>query len=204
MIEYLLTYLWTGMECFAAILLFDGFSERKRKPSIHWLVAACFTVLEATGLNLLDPGLASFGKILYGCTAFFILHSILYQSGFLYGLNMTIIYYATIWCIDNLCATFVFLLSDASAAIDLSDTIRVSFFIHAISIVIFYLHKCMRKSKVVGTASWKWYAVPTLLSLVSILLISFFGGCFQKSQMAAVPLFVCAGFITFLQTAAMS
>ena len=191
------------MECFAAILLFDGFSERKRKPSIHWLVAACFTVLEATGLNLIDPGLASFGKILYGCAAFFILHSILYQSGFLYGLYMTIIYYATIWCIDNLCATFVFLLSDASAAIDLSDNVQVSIIIHIIEISLFYLHNRTRKSKVIGTTSWKWYTVPTLLSLISILHIFFFGGCFQKGQMSARPLFVCAGFITFLQTAAM-
>lgn len=39
LIEFLLTYLWAGMECFAAILLFDGFSERKHRPSIHWLIA---------------------------------------------------------------------------------------------------------------------------------------------------------------------
>ena len=191
------------MECFAAILLFDGFSERKRKPSIHWLVAACFTVLEATGLNLLDPGLASFGKILYVCATFFVLHCILYQSGFLFGLYMTTIYYATICCIDNLCSTFVFLLSGASTAIDLSDNVQVSIIIHIIEISLFYLHNRIRKSKVVGTTSWKWYTVPTLLSLISILHIFFFGDCFQKGQMSARPLFVCACFITFLQTAAM-
>ena len=191
------------MECFAAILLFDGFSERKRKPSIHWLVAACFTVLEATGLNLLDPGLASFGKILYVCATFFVLHCILYQSGFLFGLYMTTIYYATICCIDNLCSTLVFFLSDASTAIDLSDNVQVSIIIHIIEISLFYLHNRIRKSKVVGTTSWKWYTVPTLLSLISILHIFFFGDCFQKGQMSARPLFVCACFITFLQTAAM-
>lgn len=203
LIEYLLTYLWTGMECFAAILLFDGFSERKRKPSIHWLVAACFTVLEATGLNLLDPGLASFGKILYVCATFFVLHCILYQSGFLFGLYMTTIYYATICCIDNLCSTLVFFLSGISTAIDLSDNVQVSIIIHIIEISLFYLHNRIRKSKVVGTTSWKWYTVPTLLSLISILHIFFFGDCFQKGQMSARPLFVCACFITFLQTAAM-
>lgn len=191
------------MECFAAILLFDGFSERKRKPSIHWLVAACFTVLEATGLNLLDPGLASFGKILYVCATFFVLHCILYQSGFLFGLYMTTIYYATICCIDNLCSTLVFFLSGISTAIDLSDNVQVSIIIHIIEISLFCLHNRIRKSKVVGTTSWKWYTVPTLLSLISILHIFFFGDCFQKGQMSARPLFVCACFITFLQTAAM-
>ena len=29
--EYLLTYLWVGMECVAAVLLFDAFSQRKKK-----------------------------------------------------------------------------------------------------------------------------------------------------------------------------
>ena len=203
LIEYLLTYLWTGMECFAAILLFDGFSERKCRPSIHWRIAACFTVLEATGLNLLNPGLAGFERILYGCITFFILHCILYQSGLLFGLYMTTIYYATICCIDNLCSTLVFFLSGISTAIDLSDNVQVSIIIHIIEISLFYLHNRIRKSKVVGTTSWKWYTVPTLLSLISILHIFFFGDCFQKGQMSARPLFVCACFITFLQTAAM-
>ena len=191
------------MESLAAILLFDGFSERKRSSGIHWLIAACFTLLAATGLNLLDLGLVSLGKVLYGCAAFFILHSILYQSGFLFGLYMTIIYYATMSCVDNLFATFSFFLSGASTAIDLSDTILVPFFIRCTSIVIFYLHKRIRKSKIIGTTNWQWYTVPTLLSFISILLFFFFGDCFQKGQMSTLPLFVCAGFITFLQTAVM-
>lgn len=127
--EYLLTYLWSGLECFAAILLFDGFSERKCRPSIYWLIAGCFTILEATGLNLIDPESASFGKILYVCAAFFLLHCILYQSDFLFDLYMTIIYYATICCIDNLCSTFVFWLSGVSTAIDLSNHVLPSIFI---------------------------------------------------------------------------
>ena len=200
---YLLTYIWTGLECFAAILLFDGFSERKCSPGMHWFIAACFTVLDATALNLLDPRMASLGKMFYGCAAIFLLHSILYRSSTLFSLCMTIICYATMSCIDNLCATFAFWQSGASMAIDLSDTILVPFFVYCVTITIFYFHKFIRKSKVTGTTSWQWYTVPTLLSLVSILLIFFFGDCFQKNQMAALPLFVCACFITFLQTAAM-
>ena len=200
---YLLTYIWTGLECFAAILLFDGFSERKCSPGMHWFIAACFTVLDATALNLLDPRMASLGKMFYGCAAIFLLHSILYRSSTLFSLCMTIICYATMSCIDNLCATFAFWQSGASMAIDLSDTILVPFFVYCATITIFYFHKFIRKSKVTGTTRWQWYTVPTLLSLVSILLIFFFGDCFQKNQMAALPLFVCACFITFLQTAAM-
>lgn len=200
---YLLTYLWLGMECFAAILLFDGFSERKYRPSMHWFIAACFTVLEATGLNLLDPEVANSGKVLYVCATFFIMHRILYQSGRLFCLYITTIYYAAMNCVDNLCATFVFWISGSSIAIDLSDNILSSIFIHIIEILLFYLHNRIRKSKVIATTSWKWYTVPALLSLVSILLISFFGDCFQKGQMAALPLFVCASFIAFLQMSVM-
>ena len=201
--RYLLTYLWVAMESLAAILLFDGFSERKRRPGIHWLIAACFTLLEATALNLLDPGMVSLGKVLYGYIAVFLLHRILYQGSLLFGLYITIIYYATMSCVDNLCATFAFWQSGATTAIDLSNQVLVSIFIHFIQILVFYLHSRIRKSKVVATASWKWYTVPALLSLISILLVSFFGTCFQNGQMATLPLFVCAGFITFLQTAAM-
>ena len=199
--EYLLTYLWSGLECFAAILLFDGFSERKHRPGIHWLVVVCVTVLEAAGLNLIDPGLASFAKTVYGCAIFFLLHRLLYQSDILFSLYIAIIYYATICCVDNLCATFLFLLSGVSTALDLSDHVLPSIFIHLIEIAIFFLHKRIRKCKAITSTSWQWYTVPALLSIVSILLIPFFGGCFQKGQMAALPLFVCAGFITFLQMA---
>lgn len=41
--EYLLTYLWVGMECVAAVLLFDAFSQRKKKRIVHWITVACFT-----------------------------------------------------------------------------------------------------------------------------------------------------------------
>ena len=116
---------------------------------------------------------------------------------------MTIIYYATICCIDNLCSTFVFWLSGVSTAIDLSNHVLPSIFIYIIAIAIFFLHKRIRKCKAITSTSWQWYTVPALLSIVSILLIFFFGDCFQKNQMAALPLFVCACFITFLQTAAM-
>lgn len=200
---YLLTYLWVGMECLAAILLFDGFSERKYRPLIHWFIAACFTILEATGLNLLDPRMASVGKVLYVCATFFILHRILYKSSLLYALYMTLIYYATICCLDNLCATLAFWLYGASTAIDLSDNVQASIFIHIIQILLFYLHNRIRKSKAIAATNWKWYTVPALISIVSILLISFFGDCFQQGQMTVLPLFVCASFIAFLQTAAM-
>lgn len=32
--EYLLTYLWVGMECVAAVLLFDAFSQRRRNAKL--------------------------------------------------------------------------------------------------------------------------------------------------------------------------
>ena len=61
--EYLLTYLWVGMECVAAVLLFDAFSQRKKKRIIHWITVTCFVFLDATFLNLMSPNMASYWKI---------------------------------------------------------------------------------------------------------------------------------------------
>ena len=57
MSEYLLTYLWVGMECVAAVLLFDAFSQRKKRQIAHWISVAWFSFLDATFLNLMSPTL---------------------------------------------------------------------------------------------------------------------------------------------------
>ena len=44
--EYLLTYLWVGMECVAAVLLFDAFSQRKKRQIAHWISVAWFSFLD--------------------------------------------------------------------------------------------------------------------------------------------------------------
>lgn len=200
---YLMTCLWAGMECADALLLFDGFSERKFKRSACWFVCVCVVILNAAVLNSLDSSMTSFGKILYTFAVYILLHTILYRGDRIFFLYIVAIYYATICCIDNLCATFLFVLFDVSDAIDLSSHFAASFVIHCLSLAVFYLHKRMRKSTIASTANRNWYSVPALLSLASIFLIFFFGDCFQQIQISALPLFVCACFITIMQIAAL-
>lgn len=200
--EYLLTYLWSGMECFAAVVMYDAFSARKFKAGLHWLIAACWVAAEATALNLLNPAMASFGKLLFAVPAFFALHVVLYQSSRLFHLYIAVIFYAALCCIDNIFATFLFLRLNAPSAPDVSSWIAYPFVIHCVGIAVFYLYQKTRRRKAVGAADWKWYTAPAVLSLVSVCLINFFGSCFQSGQMAALPLFVTACFIAFLQMAA--
>ena len=87
--EYLLTYVWAGLECYAATLLFDGFSERKLKQSRYWIVAAGFVFLDATVLICLEPAMASFGRMLFAFVSYFIFHFILYESGHIFRLYIT-------------------------------------------------------------------------------------------------------------------
>lgn len=191
------------MECYTAILLFDGFSERKQKQSVHWSSAICFVLLTSTVLNLIDPELASFVKIIFAIAGYYILYLVLYKSSYIFGIYATVIYYAAICCIDNLCSTFLFLFFNESSVMDFSGGFLFPFLMHCLYIATFYIYKKMRKEENVGTASWKWYTIPALLSVIDILLIFFFANCFRSGQMSALPLFVSAVFITFMQMAAL-
>lgn len=106
MSEYLLTYLWVGMECVAAVLLFDAFSQRKKRQIAHWIFVACFAFLDATLLNLMSPNMANFGKIVIAVAVYYFFHRLLYIGRRVFSLYIAVIFYATICCIDNIWFTF--------------------------------------------------------------------------------------------------
>lgn len=97
--EYLLTYLWVGMECVAAVLLFDAFSQRKKRQIAHWISVAWFSFLDATFLNLMSPNIANFGKIVIALAVYYSLHRLLYVGKRIFSLYIAVIFYATICCI---------------------------------------------------------------------------------------------------------
>ena len=63
MSDYFLTYLWTWMECFSAILLFDAFSARKRNRVVHWITVTAVAFLAATLLNFAATTMPNYSKI---------------------------------------------------------------------------------------------------------------------------------------------
>ena len=201
--EYLLTYLWVGMECVAAVLLFDAFSQRKKKQIVHWITVACFTFLDATFLNLMSPNMASFGRIAIALVAYYSLHRFLYIGEPIFSLYIVTIFYATICCIDNVWFTFLTLILGIQNGTDFNQTLFSGFLVHCLMLVVCYLQLLIRKHNQNQTTNYNWYTIPAVLSAVSILLIFFFGDCFQRGRIAVLPLFVCATFITCMQIAAL-
>ena len=150
--EYLLTYLWVGMECVAAVLLFDAFSQRKKRQIAHWIAVAWFSFLDAT---------------------------------FLY---IAVIFYATICCIDNIWFAFWALILGIQNGSSFSQTFVSGFLMHCLMLASCYLQLFIRKHNQNQTTNYSWYTVPTILSTVSVLLIFFFGSCFEKDWISILPL----------------
>lgn len=74
---------------------------------------------------------------------------------------------------------------------------------HCLILASCYLQLFIRKHNQNQTTSYSWYTVPTILSTVSVLLIFFFGSCFEKDWISILPLCVCASSITCMQIAAL-
>ena len=203
MSEYLLTYLWVGMECVAAVLLFDAFSQRKKRQIAHWISVAWFSFLDATFLNLMSPNIANFGKIVIALAVYYSLHRLLYVGKRIFSLYIAVIFYATICCIDNIWFAFWVLILGIQNGSSFSQTFVSGFLMHCLMLASCYLQLLIRKHNQNQTTNYSWYTVPTILSTVSVLLIFFFGTCFEKDWISILPLCVCASFITCMQIAAL-
>ena len=201
--EYLLTYLWVGMECVAAVLLFDAFSQRKKRQIAHWISVAWFSFSDATFLNLMSPNIANFGKIVIALAVYYSLHRLLYVGKRIFSLYIAVIFYATICCIDNIWFAFWVLILGIQNGSSFSQTFVSGFLMHCLMLASCYLQLLIRKHNQNQTTIYIWYTVPTILSTVSVLLIFFFGTCFEKDWISILPLCVCASFITCMQIAAL-
>lgn len=59
---------------------------------------------------------------------------------------------------------------------------------HCLMLASCYLQLFIRKHNQNQTTNYSWYTVPTILSTVSVLLIFFFGSCFEKDWISILPL----------------
>lgn len=84
-----------------------------------------------------------------------------------------------------------------------SQTFVSGFLMHCLMLASCYLQLFIRKHNQNQTTNYSWYTVPAILSTVSVLLIFFFGSCFEKGWISILPLCVCASFITCMQIAAL-
>lgn len=191
------------MECFSAILLFDAFSARKMERFRHWTIVTSLAFLEATFLNIASNVLPAYSKILIALVLYYFVHRILYISNRFFGLYISIIIYATMCCIDNLWHTLALLLSETLNGVFLGNALCQSMLVHGVIIAVCFLQAKARNGKLSQATNFRWYTIPAVLSLASVLLIFFFGSCFQQGQISIQPLCVCATFITVMQIAAL-
>lgn len=203
MSDYLLTYLWTWLECFSAILLFDAFSARKMECFRHWTIVTVLAFGEATLLNITSKTLPDYSKIIIVLVLYYFVHRILYISNRIFGLYISIIIYATMCCVDNLWHTLDLLLSETLNGVFLGNALCQSMLVHGAIIAVCFLQAKARNGKLSQASNFRWYTIPAVLSLMSVLLIFFFGSCFHQGQISIQPLCVCATFITVMQIAAL-
>lgn len=145
--EYLLTYLWVGMECVAAVLLFDAFSQRKKRQIAHWIAVAGFSFLDATFLNLMSPNMANYGKIVIALVVYYSLHRLLYVGKRIFSLYIAVIFYATICCIDNIWFAFWVLILGIQNGSSFSQTFVSGFLMHCLMLASCYLQLFVQKTQ---------------------------------------------------------
>ena len=188
------------MEFFSAILLFDAFSARKMERFRHWIIVTSLAFLEATFLNIASNVLPAYSKILIALVLYYFVHRILYISNRFFGLYISIIIYATMCCIDNLWHTLALLLSETLNGVFLGNALCQSMLVHGVIIAVCFLQAKARNGKLSQATNFRWYTIPAVLSFASVLLIFFFGSCFQQGQISIQPLCVCATFIPAILT----
>lgn len=203
MSDYFLTYLWTWMEFFSAILLFDAFSARKMERFRHWTIVTSLAFLEATLLNFAAITMPNYSKIVIGLVLLFSLHRFLYTSNRMFSFYISVIFYATICCVDNCWYTMLLLMSEAQDSVTPGEMVWQNLFMHSVIIAVCFLQAKARNGKLSQATNFRWYTIPAVLSLASVLLIFFFGNCFQQGQISIQPLCACATFITVMQIAAL-
>lgn len=200
--EYLLTYLWVGMEILEAVLLYDAFSERKWRKGRFWGISAGIAFLDATALNLFAAIQTGAAKMIWAIAFFFLLHTVLYHSSRIFGLYIAMIAYGMMCCISNLGVTFL-LLRGGTAGTEAVVSPAACFALYCMGIAVCWLHRQLRTRRAAGTAHWKWYTVPALLSLAGGGLICFFEMSFRSGEISAGPLFAVAGVIAVIQIGAL-
>ena len=191
------------MECFSAILLFDAFSARKMERFRHWTIVTSLAFLEATLLNFAAITMPNYSKIVIGLVLLFSLHRFLYTSNRMFSFYISVISYSTICCVDNCWYTMLLLMSEAQDSVTPGEMVWQNLFMHSVIIAVCFLQAKARNGKLSQATNFRWYTIPAVLSFASVLLIFFFGNCFQQGQISIQPLCVCATFITVMQIAAL-
>lgn len=135
------------MECFSAILLFDAFSARKRNRVVHWITVTAVAFLDATLLNFAATTMPNYSKIVIAFALYFFMHRLLYISNGMFSFYISIIFYATICCVDNCWYTILLLMSEAQDSVTTGEMVWQNLFMHSVIIAVCFLQAKARNGK---------------------------------------------------------
>lgn len=203
MAEFPLTLLWTALGYWGEIFLYDGFSKRRSQAGRFWMISIGYISLNS--LLLCTPFIMSsaYAKIPLAITLYTLFHFTQYTVNGGFTLYIAVIYYAITCCTENLFFTTALLLYEVFG-VKLSHTDIVLSFVGCILVILIcYTLRRQRFARSVKVESWQWYSVPAMLSLLTTILVFYFGACFRNKEMAEMPLFICALFLTLVQVAAL-
>ena len=180
------------MECFSAILLFDAFSARKRNRVVHWVIVTAVAFLDATLLNFAATTMPTYSKIVIVLALFFPLHRLLYTSNRIFSLYISIVFYATICCVDNCWYTLLLLISEAQGNIVFGNSFFQSSLLHGVIIAVCFLQVKARNGKLSQATNFRWTPFLQCFPLQVFCLFSFSEVAFSRvkyqfSRYVSVP-----------------
>lgn len=198
-VDYFLTFLWTALNYIGAVQLYDGFSKRKFSAKRFWGVTVGYVLINGIALNSSIIANSSNSKMLLVIALYALFHQMQYVGNGMFNIYIAVIYYAITCCTENVVFTAAML--NRSMANGFDSLLSIISCLSAI--LICRLLKRQRVTSSAKVGAWQWYSVPAILSLITTLLIFYYGECYHSNQISIKPLFVCALFLTLVQITAL-
>lgn len=203
MAEFPLTLLWTALNYLGVILLYDGFSKRRHGADRFLAVGLGYVVVKSLILSTPFVGVNDFFKIPLSIFMYALFHLSQYTVNGVFTIYIAVIYYSITCCTENL----VFTAGLLEYGLLKTVTDYANFFLSLISyLLVIFICNALKMQRVKERAKirpWQWYSVPAVLSLLTTLLVFYFGACYREGKISVMPLFACALFLTIVQVAAL-
>lgn len=203
MAEFPLTLLWTALNYLGVILLYDGFSKRRHGADRFLAVGLGYVVVKSLILSTPFVGVNDFFKIPLSIFMYALFHLSQYTVNGVFTIYIAVIYYSITCCTENL----VFTAGLLEYGLLKTVTDYANFFLSLISyLLVIFICNALKMQRVKERAKirpWQWYSVPAVLSLLTTLLVFYFGACYREGKISVMPLFACSLFLTIVQVAAL-
>lgn len=197
----LMTYLWEILCCFCVVQLYDGFSIRKNTAARFWIITLGYALFLGSVLNIF--GMSSITKVIAVIAVYTLFHKTQYTVNGIFDVFAAIIYYAITCNIENTVFTAAIFISEQfHISVAGTDTL-LSLISYTLAILVCIAIKQQRRSCSARIEAWHWYSIPSTISLLTTILVFYYGVSYKNSEILIGPLFTSALFLAILQMAAL-